>query len=160
MIEVYIPFNRSIFNRNSTIIDGQKQVLYQHKISWFYSELSLYQDQHLIYVAYRRMSLKTIYDIKHLDEIICSVKISNFPFSLRHEIETRIGNYEVKGKPYRSLFEIIHQNQTVLSIKEDVNLVNYRIILVDESNIGFLLMLMFVLITAEYKDRRHTFIDF
>jgi uncharacterized protein YxjI len=153
MIEVYIPRKKFYFNQNHTIISPEGLVLYEHKSSFFQGKLSLFQDHQLIYTSDQFFSFfKRRYDIKRHQETLCKVTEKWKFFSEQFIIETEMGNYAIIGKVYREDFQIYDGNQLVLSIKRDERKIHHRIIQVDEVKTGFLLMLMFTVITMSQQD--------
>jgi uncharacterized protein YxjI len=151
MIEVYIPRRKFIFNQNQTIINQEGLVLYEHKSSLFQGKLSLFQDHRLIYTSDLVFSFKRRYDVKRHQERLCRVTQQWSFFSAKFLIESETNHYSIVGKVYWEDFQIFDGNQLVLSIRRDEHKIYHRIIQVDEAKIGFLLMLMFTVITMSQQ---------
>jgi uncharacterized protein YxjI len=148
LIKFYLPRRKFRFNQNTDVLDDQGHLLYVLKSSVFLGRLTLYKNDKIIYTSESKISFRRRHDIKRHDETICSIKSKHLFFVIKYLIETNLGSFHYEGSPFAEKFQIIQNNQVVLSIDNDPNKVYRKIIEVDELKTEFLLMLMFTLMYA------------
>jgi len=148
MIKLYIPKKRWIFNNHYDIVDQEGRFVYRHRSNFFNTKRYIVNSNNeIIFHSKTLFGLTEKHVITKNDEIITYVTAKSF-FS--NEIITTHADYSfIVSRRFQLTpmpFSIQNNQREVLSIKKSDRKDCSHLIIVEESQIDFLIILMFTII--------------